>query len=178
MPTATIELPDGTKISIDGDVDEIAKITQLYNQSPASAGGRTSTPHSDKPSNSGSPAREKESWGDDGIDIPRLVERIKDCDEAEVIESAILDQRDVMPRVLLPFYIGDKYFEGETLLTSGEVEKITDQLGVKVPISSASRMLSDTAKKYVSGDAVRKKGAVVHYKLNRRGVQYMQDLLS
>ena len=63
-------------------------------------------------------------------------------------------------------------------LTSGDIERITDQLGVKIAGSNASNVLSGRAKSYVSGDAVRKRGGTVRYRLNRRGIQYFENVLN
>ncbi|MEL6567136.1 MAG: hypothetical protein AAFQ22_01880 [Pseudomonadota bacterium] len=180
MPTANIELPDGTTIKIEGDVDEIAKITALYRNAPPQAVSPVQSHAEATPSKGAQLAdpQDKLSWPEEGVDIPQLVAMIKDCDEAELIEDKILDKSDVLPRVILPFYIGEKYFTGDTLLTSGDIEKITDQLGVKVPISSASRALSDKGKSYLSANVVRKKGSVVKYKINRRGMKYLEEVLN
>lgn len=51
-------------------------------------------------------------------------------------------------------------------------------LGVPVSQPNASKTLSGTAAKYVIGDRVRKKGQLVRYKLSRRGLQYMQSVIS
>jgi hypothetical protein len=115
---------------------------------------------------------------EDVPDIARIVAIIKDCDEAEVIETRVLDRKDVLNRVLLPLYVVNRHVGGTMGLTSGDIEKVTEQLGVKVNISGASTMLSGRAKSYVTGDAVRKKGGTVRYKLNRRGVQYFEEVLS
>ncbi len=176
MPTGTIELPNGTKITIEGSVEEVANIVMLYGQSGVSQPKSSGTPQG--PSRSKGAAPNSSEGADIALDIPRLVEIIKDCDEAEVIEAKILDQRDALNRVLMPIFVANKYIDTNLGLTSGDVQKVTDQLGVKVDIASASKILSGRAKAFVSGDAVRKKGAPVRYKLTRRGMQYMEDLVS
>jgi hypothetical protein len=104
--------------------------------------------------------------------------RIKDCDEAEQIEARVLDQKDMLNRVLLCLRILHRDFSWTMGLTSGYIEKVTDQLGVKVGISNTSTILSGHAKAFVSGDAVRKQGGAVHYKLNRRGLQWFESALA
>jgi hypothetical protein len=84
----------------------------------------------------------------------------------------------VLNRVLLCLWIVDRDFGPAIGVTSGEIEKITDQLGVKVGISNASTILSGRAKAFVSGDTVRKQGGAVRYKLNRRGVQQFESILA
>ena len=43
MATANIELPDGTKVVIDGSPDEIARILDLYRQTPSSDAGSSAS---------------------------------------------------------------------------------------------------------------------------------------
>jgi|ERR1700722_1817931 hypothetical protein len=43
MPTANIELPDGTKVAIDGSPEEIARVLALYQQ--PRGGGSSPPPH-------------------------------------------------------------------------------------------------------------------------------------
>lgn len=166
-PTAKFELPNGTMIEVDGSIDDIARLAQLY--SSPNNGPRAAT--------AARQSNEDVANGSDDIDIPELVGLIKDCDDAELIEQRVLNQRSALNRVLLPLYIAHKHVSEMLGLTSGDIEKITDQLGVKVSVSNASGILSNQAKSYVTGDAVRKKGAVVRYRLNRRGVQYFDELL-
>lgn len=165
-PTAKFELPNGTMIEVDGSIDDIARLAQLY----------SSPNNGPRPATAARPTNDDSTNADD-IDIPALVGLIKDCDDAELIEQRVLNQRSALNRVLLPLYISHKHVSEMLGLTSGDIEKITDQLGVKVSVSNASNILSNQAKSYVTGDAVRKKGAVVRYRLNRRGVQYFEELL-
>jgi hypothetical protein len=58
------------------------------------------------------------------------------------------------------------------------VKKITTELGIPISQPNASRTLSGTASKYVIGDKVRVKGQPVRYKLSRRGVKYMKEVLA
>lgn len=62
-------------------------------------------------------------------------------------------------------------------LTSGDISQITKGLGIPIHVANVSNTLSKTASKYVMGDKVRKKGQPVGYKLSRRGLKYMQDVL-
>ncbi len=169
MPVAKIDLPDGTKVEIEGSVEEITKVVALYGQRPSKSSGPTQARRSEAPDSEVSSGP---------VDIPKIVELIKDSEESAIIDQRILDARDVMNRVLLPLYVVNKYIDPMMGLTSGEIAKVTDQLGVKVAISNASKTLSGSAKAYVTGDAVRKRGAAVRYRLTRRGVQRMEELLA
>jgi hypothetical protein len=80
-------------------------------------------------------------------------------------------------RTLLPLYIVHEHLDNAFALSSGDVTKVTSDLGVRVSQPAASRTLSGTAAKYVVGDRVRKKGQLVRYKLSRRGLQYVQGVI-
>lgn len=111
------------------------------------------------------------------IDITLLItNKIKDCDEFEEIEKEVLDKNSIPNRVLLPFYICYKYFP-EQGLTTGNIEKITEELGVRVRTPNVSNAITNSLWKYLAGDSSRKKGKVVVYKLNRKGVNYFESIL-
>jgi len=111
------------------------------------------------------------------IDITLLiVNKIKDCEEFEEIEKEVLDKNSIPNRVLLPFYICYKYFP-EQGLTTGNIEKITEELGVRVRTPNVSNAITNSLWKYLAGDSSRKKGKAVVYKLNRKGVNYFESIL-
>lgn len=182
MPTASIELPDGTKITVDGAVEEVEKIIKAYVEASKGSGNaapkkqvsrrKTTVKHASTQSEA------EETTPSNDPDYAGIVNRVHDCHETDAIEKEILDKRDVLNRVLLPIYIVHKYFDDDWELSSGDIEKITNDLKVKVHISAASRTLSGSGKKYLQADSVRKKGSTVRYKLNRKGVQHMEKTLS
>jgi hypothetical protein len=106
-----------------------------------------------------------------------IVNKIKDCDEAEVIESKVLDELSMSGRIIFPYYICYKYFP-EQGLTTGDVEKITSELRVKITTSNISNAISHSLHKYLEGNSTRIKGKPVLYKLNRKGVNYFESLLN
>lgn len=173
-PKANICLPNGTKIDFEGTLEELKALTDhLQGRSGASA---------DATSGNGGdrfmPVAAGDGPADEQPDIARIVAVIKECDEAEAIEGKVLAKRDVLNRVLMCLWAVHKYINPMLGLTSGEVESITDQLGVKVAMSHASTTLSDRARSYVTADSVRRRGAPVRYRLNRRGVQAFDGVLS
>ena len=89
----------------------------------------------------------------------------------------ILDRASQVDRTLLPLYLVHEHLGNAFGLSSGDVSKITTDLGVPVSQPNASKTLSGTAAKYVIGDKVRKRGQLVRYKLSRRGVQYLQTVI-
>ena len=180
-PKANISLPDGTRIELDGSLDELQKLTEHFHSRstavPEAPRQPTYAP-APQPRDTDPPDAGGVGGGDEEPDVARIVAVIRDCDEAEAIERKVLDKRDVLNRVLLCLWVVNRHISQSMGLTSGDVERITDQLGTKVAISHASTTLSDKAKSYVTGDSVRKQGGTVRYRLNRRGVQYFGALLA
>lgn len=109
--------------------------------------------------------------------ILAIVNKIKNCDESDQIETEILDKTSLPGRILLPFNICYKYFPQQGL-TTGDIEKITSELRVKVQTPNVSKTISDSLHKYLEGNSTRVKGKPVIYKLNRKGAKYFESLLS
>ena len=178
MPKASIKLANGTSVQIEGSPEEVAKVLALY------GGEKPNVVLPDSPSRPKKRALPKtespEAPTDSGAtpDLAQIINLIKTCDDAEKIEAKILDKVSQVNRILLPLYMAHEYFNNARSLTSGEVSKITTDLGIPVSRSNASTTLSGTASRYVIGDKVRKKGQAVRYKLSRRGLQYLKSLLS
>lgn len=118
-----------------------------------------------------------DNTNDDLDYILSIVNKIKNCDESDLIEKEILDKIFQPGRIILPFYICYKYFSNRGL-TTGDIEKITAELGVKVQTPNVSKNISESLHKYLEGNSTRMKGKPVLYKLNRKGVKYFESLLS
>jgi len=181
MPKASIELPDGTSVVIEGSPEEVAKILALYGgESSASGAGAPSQEKKAKQKHISRKEKgrtvEKKDTGDK-VDLAEIINLIKNCDEAEAIEIMILDKVAQVNRILLPLYIVHEYLDNARMLTSGEVSQITTDLGIPVHVANVSGTLSGTASKYVIGDKIRKKGRAVGYKISRRGVQHLKGVL-
>jgi hypothetical protein len=175
MSKASITLANGTLVQIEGTPEEVAKLLALYGggksvASDQTPSGRTRTVPKGKPPQATAGARATP-------DLSQIINLIKTCDEAEAIESKILDKVSQVNRILLPLYIAHEYLDNTRSLTSGDVSQITTDLGIPVSQPNASRTLSGTASRYVIGDKVRKKGQAVRYKLSRRGLQYLKSVL-
>ena len=106
-----------------------------------------------------------------------IVNKTKECEESEKIYTHVLSKISLPPRVLLPFYICYKYFP-EQDLTTGDVEKITDQLRVRVKVPNVSTAVTDSLQKYLAGDSTRGRGKISRYKLNLKGAKYFESLLN
>lgn len=183
MAKASLTLPNGTVVQIEGTAAEVRDLLEFYGGAGSPSRGARAEPSPSrtprKQARSRTPREEKsqETTATPGRDLSEIINLAKTCDEAENIEQRILDRSSQVDRTLLPLYIVHEHLGNTFGLSSGEVTKITTDLGVPVSQPNASRTLSGTAAKYVIGDRVRKKGQPVRYKLSRRGVQYLQAVI-
>lgn len=107
--------------------------------------------------------------------VLQIVNKVGDCDEATAIEKHVLSTRGSEGRVLLAFYIVHKYFKN-AWLTSGDVEKITADLGIKIDKKNVSNYLV-TYRKYLESGAVRRKGQSTPYRMKRAGAKRFEEII-
>jgi len=179
MAKASLKLPNGKVVTLEGTPEEVKHLLELYGGEEKRAPEpppRSRGSHRSKPRASNLRSPEDKNYGKP--DLNQIVTFAKDCDEAEAIEKQILDRTAQVDRTLLPLYIVHEHLDNAFGLTSGEVKKITTDLGIPISQPNASRTLSGTASKYVIGDKVKVKGLPVRYKLSRRGVKYMKAVLA
>ncbi|WP_411819539.1 hypothetical protein ABFZ85_12140 [Hyphococcus formosus] len=172
MPSAEITLKDGTNITINGSTEEVARILSLYKSAGSQTKKRSVSPNKKQDcstKSSESPNQE--------IDLAAMANIIRDCDQAEVFEAKILDQQDVVNRILMCLYVNKKYFSDHPPMTTGEISKLLKQLGIPVATANVSTAISRKAKAFVMTDAVRTKGAIIRYELNRRGMQHFEEII-
>jgi hypothetical protein len=175
MLKATITLQNGTLVEIEGTPEEVQKLLQFYGDQTATKSS-PQRQHKVKSSHIGDSTRVGNGIPTEE-DLATIVNTIKTCDEAQEIRAQILDRTIEVNRVLLPLYIMNQYMADAFGLTTGEIETITIDLGIKVFKQNALRVFTRTGSDYVIGDRVRKSGQVTRYKLNRRGVQYIKETL-
>lgn len=108
--------------------------------------------------------------------VLQIVNKVGDCAEADLIQKRILDQRGAEGRILLSFYISNKYFSN-AWLTSGDVSKITSNLGVKIDKKNVTNYLV-SYRKYLESNAVRKTGQPTPYRMNRNGVKRFEEIIN
>ncbi len=155
MPKADVTLPSGAKISIEGSTEEVQELLQIYTEGgskspvekPSSRKASTKRP-------SGAAASPKAS----SVDAARVVNAMKDSDDWDAIEKNVLDKRDRLPRVLMPLYAVKAYLNEDLELTSGDVHRITKELGVPLSQPAASTVLSGSGSKHVMAGRSRVKG--------------------
>src|SRR5580704_9536713 len=143
MAKASLTLQSGTIVTIEGTAGEINELIALYD----SARSRSSTGQSrgDGPASvptSGTPSIEDGREPTGSVDLAAIVNHVKSCEEAELIGKNILDKSDRVPQVLLPLYIVHEHMGNVAGLTSGDVSKVTAELGIRIGVPNASTMLS------------------------------------
>jgi len=178
MAKASLKLPNGTLVTLEGTPEEVKHLLELYGGEPAEASTAGSRTRSRKPRGDATTAGQPKKKSEATPDLTQIVSLVKNCDEAEAIETQILDRTAQVDRTLLPIYIVHEYLDNAFGLTSGEVSKITKDLGIPISQPNASRTLSGIASKYVIGDKVKVKGQPVRYKLSRRGLKYTKEVLA
>lgn len=169
MAKAQITLENGTVVTIEGEPDEVHRLLQLYSGKPSSAPSAAPAAKSRgkaKPD----PAEERHDR------IASVVNQIKAADESEAFEEKVLDQRNQMNRVLLPLYVVHEYMENRFGLSSGEIARITRELGVPVGQPDVSKLLGGS--RLVLADGMRTPGKPTPYRISRRGVQFMKSVLA
>ena len=163
MARASFVLPDGTKVEVDGSPEEIKRI--LNTRSLPEQNVMSEAPSAEsKPS---SPV----------INLAEIVNKIKSCKEAELIERNILDRTSQVDKILMSLYIIHLYFPRIPGLSTGDIAKILSQFGIGILVSNISHTLSSSASKYVLGDRIRKKGQVVFYRISRKGSSYIGSVI-
>jgi hypothetical protein len=178
MVKANLTLPNGTEITIDGTPDEVHGLLDRYGRSEPAAPPRRTTTKKSVRERTATKSNSTTMEASETVDLAKIVNLVKNCDEAESIESQILERASQVDRVLLSLYIIHEYLDDAFGLSSGDIARFTRELGVPVSQPNASRTLSGTASKYVMGDGVRKRGTKLTYKLSRRGVKYIKGVLS
>ncbi len=104
-----------------------------------------------------------------------IVNKVVDCEESEDIQRKVLDQKNMEAKILLCFYVSYKYFDN-AWLTSGDIEKITSDLGIKIDQRNITNKL-EKIRRYLESASARKKGRATPYRLNRKGVQHFEKIL-
>jgi len=172
MVKASFILPDGTLVNIEGVTDEIKEVLDYYSGKTINRPTIISPPKVTKQKDvSGKGFVQNET------NLVDIINKIKSCDESELIESQIFDKSSRLERILLPMYIVKKYFNDDWLLSSGDISKIYSDLGIHLVIQSVSNVLSDSAKHYVMGDKVRTSGVPTKYKIGRKGMKYLEKVI-
>ncbi|MEP1306241.1 MAG: hypothetical protein ABJK11_13900 [Balneola sp.] len=121
---------------------------------------------------------ETESADDEnGIDVVKIVNAIYDAENHDIVEEKILKKSNQLNRILMVFAFVNKVYDHNTSITTGDIENITDQLGVRIKRPNAANKIKANSK-FFAADSVRKKGSVTKYKINRKGLEEFDKIIS
>ena len=166
-----IEIQSGEKEYVNSMFDKLMTMISRHHELPAIV--RRTTSQRSRPKvqsgNAGSDATQ-----DTTVDAADIANKVNEADNHTKIVQHILNKPKRLPKVLLAFHFAHEC--GFDQLTSGDVEKITDELGVKVEHTSASHCISDN-RRFFSAGAARRRGAKIRYKLNHQGEQTYKKVL-
>jgi len=168
MSKATLTLKSGAIVTIEGSPSEVHELLQLHEDKSVSIGARKSE---------GSKKDEPEQTSLARDSVSEIVNLIRSCDDAERIESQILDKSSAVNRCLLPLYIVHEQLNDAFGLTTGQIASITKELKVPIFQSNVANTLAGHAGKFVMADSTRKPGVPVEYRINRRGVQHLEAVI-
>lgn len=170
---ATLHLPNGTKVEIDGESEEVRRLLETFSGQES----RTRTPSGKVPIPHARTRPDSNPADDDAVEEIgplAVVNRIKEDESLQWLQ-AVVDSRDMTRRVLLPLYVASEIDPRCEGVTSGFIARVYTELGVRIAQANVSRELSGKAKKYVLADTVRRKGAPVHYKISRAGRTFLEQ---
>ena len=119
--------------------------------------------------------QESKSESDDNVDILSLVEAINGSEDRDSIETNILEKSNALNRIILCLKFAE-LIQDSPYLSTGHIQAITDQLNVKITSQNAGTKIKAN-QKYFAADGVRKTGAQIKYKLNRKGLTAYESIL-
>jgi hypothetical protein len=176
MAKASFKFTNGTDVVIEGSPEEVQKLLAFYGPAGSAPFERTQNTRAAERVSKSPAAKLNAPANDEAVDLVAIINHIKSCEQADLIEKNVLDKPSQLSRVVLPLGIVHEYMGNAHGLTSGEISKITTELGIPMSMANTSRTLAGLASKYVMGDKVRKTGQSVRYRLSRRGVEYFRSL--
>jgi len=166
MPKATLTLKSGTIVTIEGTAEEVNRLLELH---------EADEPRMSRTAEGSKASVRSKAQREPGVALHEIVNCVRDCDEAEKIETRILGSRSQVDRTLLPLYIVHKHLDGRFALAASDIAEICKELGVPVAPANVAKMLRGPASKFVM---VESGGPPKRFKVNRRGGEHLATLLS
>jgi hypothetical protein len=109
--------------------------------------------------------------------LAQIIASVNDADNYDDIAKYVLDRADRTPRILMCFYFAHQH-QTDPAMTTGDVERFTSQLGVKIAQPNVAKVIRQSAGKYLTADRVRRRGHAVRYKINRRGIAAFEEIVA
>lgn len=166
MPKATLTLKSGTAVTIEGTAEEINRLLELH---------ETAERRMLQTAQSSKPPVPSELQRQPIVALHEIVNQIRDCEDAEKIETRVLNSRSQTDKTLLPLYIAHKHLDGGFALAASDIAEVCKQLRIPVAPTNVAKMLRGPASKFVM---VESDGPPKRFRINRRGAEYLATLLS
>ena len=169
-----VEVESSDKSYVDRKLDDLLpRVTGATSTPESRSGGEVSNQKRKASRKQRAKADGRTSRSDD--ELMGLVHYIQGHDEFNRLAETILSGRSQLPRILMCLYYGSEHF-ADPHLTTGELEAVTNQLGARIQKSNIAKVLKKHPT-YITSDAMRKKGTIVGYKINRNGQDHFRGLL-
>ena len=159
-----IEVESTEKSYVDGKLAELLS-TKSESTKPAPRTNRRRTKTKEDPAGKDT----------NQVDVAAIVDAINDSDDHAEIDKYILSKVGQLPRIIMCLHFAAETLDSPTL-TTGNIQTITDQLGIKIGAANAGATIKNNQKYFTAG-SVRKKGAIMKYKLNRKGQAAYNSIL-
>lgn len=167
-----IEVESNEKNFVDSKLKELLQTTLTVESKPSTTPKKKQTNNVSRKSPAGENQNEE-----NGLDILQIVNAINESDDNSKIDEQILQKSSQLNRVLLVLYFVLEEYDNSTFCSTSEVDKITDQLGVRMKAPNVAGQFK-TNSKYFAASGVRTKGAQIKYKLNRKGISEYERIIS
>lgn len=176
MLKATINLPNGTAVAVEGNLHDVQTLLAFYAGSGAKpTEPRRSTPKQAHEAASASASSETSASGP--IDLSKIVAEVKNGGQAEGIDKRILLAHGRLEKVLLPIYIFQIVLKGTGGLTNSDIASVTKLLGVPISVQNVSHVLSSaSARPYIMHEGSKTRGN--RSSLTRRGIEHLSDVIA
>lgn len=110
------------------------------------------------------------------LDLAALVNHFKNREDYNALDEAVFQNEDRVNRIIFALAMYREVNGDTEGMTSGDIQKFYRQLGVSLGQPNISGTLSGRAKQFVLSEGVRKKGAIIRYRLSRHGVEEARNL--
>jgi hypothetical protein len=165
-----VEVESEDKAYVERMVDKLRSGTLHAHQTTIPQAGK---PISKTPPENPSPKRKPSKPG--SLDVAAICKVISESEAYPSIQTNILKTTNQLNKVLLAFVAADEC--GYKNISTGDVARITAELGKPLSQSNASKVIAKHADLFSAGKE-RKQGAVIPYKINRHGRKVYSDVLS
>lgn len=167
MTKATLKLKSGAVVIIEGTPGDVHQLLAMH---------EAAVPNIARHDTGGAPAAAARTPRDRDP-VSDIVNVIRSCEDAEQIEANILDRSSAVNRCLLPLYILAEEAHTQPGLSTGQISAVTKELRVFISQANVAHTIAGPAARFVMASSTRKRGVPTEYRINRRGVQHLKEVI-